>query len=43
MDNFFQRYKNEAKKYAQKEIAQSNNYLNLKTDEFEIENMISKE
>ena len=43
MDNFFQRYKNEEKKYIQKEIAQSNNYLNLKTDEFEIENMISKE
>ena len=42
MDNFFQRYKNEEKKYTQKEIAQSN-YLNLKTDEFEIENMISKE
>ena len=42
MDNFFQRYKNVEKNNTQKEIAQSN-YLNLKTDEFEIENMISKE
>ena len=40
MDNFFSKKENEETIYSQKKNVWNNNFLNLKTDEFEFDNII---